>query len=94
MVFSHNQLVNFRRYCFQSYIVFYVCLVLLLCVCPILASDIGQFVTYSVEDGVFHLADSDGVAVLCVDSNDYAGVIRAVGDLRVDVNRVTGSPQL
>jgi len=38
----------------------------------------------------FQLAQKDQTAVLCVDSNDWPGVIRAVNDLAADINRVTG----
>jgi hypothetical protein len=39
---------------------------------------------------VFPLVRQGAAAVLCVDSNDWPGVVRAAGDLQADVRRVTG----
>jgi endo-1,4-beta-D-glucanase Y len=49
-----------------------------------------RYVDSTSSQGSFTLALKDEVAVLCVDSQDYAGVVRAVNDLQADVNRVTG----
>jgi Glycosyl hydrolase family 115/Gylcosyl hydrolase family 115 C-terminal domain len=53
---------------------------------------IGQalYVETAPSDGSFAIAAAGTTADLCVDPNDYAGVVRAVGDLRADVRRVTG----
>lgn len=53
---------------------------------------IGQqrYVNGTYSKGDFTLAQKDGIAPLYVDSNDYAGVVRAVRDLQADVHRVTG----
>jgi hypothetical protein len=45
--------------------------------------------------GSFALARPGAVAAIVVDPNDWPGVIRAAGDLRTDVGRVTGrTPEL
>jgi hypothetical protein len=58
------------------------------------AFSIGQqkyvFDTLDSNSGSFPLADKGHIARLCVDSEDYPGVIRAVNDLASDINRVTG----
>jgi len=38
----------------------------------------------------FPLVQQNAAAVLCVDSSDWPGVIRAAGDLQADIRRVTG----
>jgi hypothetical protein len=55
-------------------------------------SAIGQkkYVDTVQSEGSFALAQKEETAVLYVDSGDWAGVIRAAGDLQADVNRVTG----
>lgn len=44
----------------------------------------------SVTGGAFTLVSADKTPVIHVDSNDYAGVIRAVGDLQNDIKMVSG----
>ena len=53
---------------------------------------IGQqrYVDTVYSEGSFALAQKDETAVLYVDSNDYAGVVRTANDLQADINRVTG----
>jgi hypothetical protein len=58
---------------------------------------IGQerYVESTATRGAFPLAEGRTVASLCVSSNDFPGVVRAVGDLRSDLARVTGvSPDI
>ncbi|MGA2916686.1 MAG: glycosyl hydrolase 115 family protein [Sedimentisphaerales bacterium] len=59
-----------------------------LCSC---ASAVSQqhYVDTAFNKGDFVLSEKDQTAILCVDANDWAGVIRAVNDLQADVNRVT-----
>ncbi|MGD0568232.1 MAG: glycosyl hydrolase 115 family protein [Candidatus Sulfotelmatobacter sp.] len=68
----------------------WVLLVLLAAVCN--AGAIGQerYVQLSPSPGSFAIADSQGLAQIYVDANDYWGVTRAVHDLQTDVSRVTG----
>ena len=40
--------------------------------------------------GAFPLVTDEGASPVMVDGNDWAGVVRAVGDLQLDVERVTG----
>lgn len=40
--------------------------------------------------GGFTIADQENLAKICVDANDYAGVVRAAADLQADIVRVTG----
>jgi len=56
------------------------------------AAAIGQtgYVETSTSPGGFCLAGSNVLAAVWVDTNDFAGVNRAVGDLQADVARVTG----
>ncbi|MBN2020275.1 MAG: glycosyl hydrolase 115 family protein [Sedimentisphaerales bacterium] len=61
------------------------------------ASAVGRqgYVDTVSGNGSFQLAQKGEVVLLFVDSNDWPGVIRAAGDLAVDVNRVTGQlPEL
>ena len=53
---------------------------------------IGQtrYVETVPSAGSFAIAQGKATATLCVDSSDWAGVVRAVGDLQADVERVTG----
>lgn len=45
---------------------------------------------YVSKDGSFHLAQKAVLAIIYVDTQDHAGVRRAVGDLQDDIARVTG----
>lgn len=58
---------------------------------PPSAYGLGQkrYVETTPHSGDFVLARSGGAAALYVDSGDYPGVIRAVGDLQADLARVT-----
>ena len=51
-----------------------------------------QYVENVGEPGSFSIVQDRIAAPLCVDSNDYAGVVRAVNDLQADIIRVTGIP--
>jgi hypothetical protein len=53
---------------------------------------LGQlpYVAEAPSPGCFALARPGAVAAIVVDTNDWTGVIRAAGDLRTDVGRVTG----
>ena len=55
------------------------------------AFGIGQtrYIETSPGDGNFPLVQNSVAATICVDSNDFAGVRRAAGDLREDIHRVT-----
>jgi hypothetical protein len=58
---------------------------------PAGAYGLGQkrYVETTWHSGDFVLARAKHAASLCVDSSDYPGVIRAVGDLQADIARVT-----
>jgi hypothetical protein len=60
--------------------------------CNIFAIGQQSYITDTHDLGDFTLADKARTAVLCVDSKDWPGVIRAAGDLAEDINRVTGRP--
>src|SRR5579885_1531227 len=47
-----------------------------------------RYVETTRHSGDFVLARPNGAAALYVDSGDYPGVIRAVGDLQADIARV------
>ena len=49
-----------------------------------------QYVDDIRTEGSFPLAQKENLALLYVDEQDYAGVIRAVKDLQADIQRVTG----
>ena len=49
-----------------------------------------QYVESTAREGSFPIADGDSLATICVDPNDYPGVLRAANDLREDIGRVTG----
>ncbi len=49
-----------------------------------------QYVMTSAQKGAFPLCRNKSVAAICVDSNDFAGVVIAANELRTDLSRVTG----
>ena len=49
-----------------------------------------QYVDSTGSGKCFPLVEKGHAATLCVDSNDWPGVIRAVNDLAADINRATG----
>jgi hypothetical protein len=56
------------------------------------AAALGQprYVENAAHPGSFTIAKPGSVTSLYVDRDDYSGVVRAVGDLKEDINRVTG----
>ena len=68
-----------------------LCLFLLL-VGPRTANALGEpkYVSTSAAPGDFVLAANGQAATLVVSGEDWPGVVRAVGDLSLDVGRVTG----
>jgi len=68
--------------------------ILLLCLWAVPRSvfALGQqrYVESVVRPGSFPIAQGKTCAAIYVDSSDYPGVIRAAGDLRADIERVTG----
>jgi hypothetical protein len=69
-----------------------VALTLVLCLCSRSIFGIGEapYVFGESSEGSFSLANGGAVVGIYVDTNDYWGVGRAVGDLREDIRRVTG----
>ena len=63
------------------------CSLLLPSILPAIGQE--QYVESSYRKGDFTLAERNAVAPIYVDANDYAGVVRAVGDLQTDIRRVT-----
>ncbi len=59
--------------------------------CPGVVLAVGQrrYVDFFESEGGFRLAQKDRLATLYVDSQDHAGVVRAVRDLQTDIKRVT-----
>ena len=57
--------------------------------CIVMAVSQPQYVDFIENQGSFCLAQKDRLATLFVDSQDYAGVVRAVKDLQADIKRVT-----
>lgn len=54
-----------------------------------------QFVSENSASGRFPVVASGQASPLCYDPDDYKGVIRAIGDLQADIERVTGrKPEL
>src|ERR1035437_2960595 len=51
-----------------------------------------QYVENVSHPGGFPMVQENVPAAIYVDTNDYAGVVRAAGDLQADVARVTGCP--
>jgi hypothetical protein len=49
-----------------------------------------QYVETMPEKGSFPICEKSSVAAICVDTNDFAGVVRAAGDLQADITHVTG----
>ncbi len=61
---------------------------------PVLSLGQPRYVENTSHPGSFAIAKSGAVTSLCVDGEDYSGVVRAVGDLKEDINRVTGQTPL
>ncbi len=59
-------------------------------VCDAIAIGQERYVENSHRPGSFTLADHNRLATICVDENDYWGVVRAAHDLQQDISRVTG----
>src|SRR5580693_8691014 len=54
-----------------------------------------QYVEEVSSRGCFPIVQENTAATICVDSNDYPGVVRVANDLKTDITRVTGiSPVL
>jgi hypothetical protein len=49
-----------------------------------------QYVEFNSGKDSFPIVEKNTVANLYVDTNDFAGVVRAAGDLQADISRVTG----
>jgi hypothetical protein len=49
-----------------------------------------QYVETTPQNDAFSICESRSTAAIRVDTNDFPGVIRAVGDLQADIGRVTG----
>ncbi len=49
-----------------------------------------QYVEFNSAKDSFPIVEKGTAANLYVDTNDFAGVVRAAGDLQADINRVTG----
>jgi len=49
-----------------------------------------QFVEITPQPGGFPICQNGSVAAIRIDPNDFAGVVRAAGDLQADIQRVTG----
>src|ERR1022692_2218661 len=60
---------------------------------PTAALALGQarYVETVARPGSFPIAQAKTCAAIYVDAGDYAGVIRAAGDLQADIAHVTGS---
>ena len=69
-----------------------LCCACFLCAGPLRAFSLGeiQYVVTTPSAGSFPIVQDRRAATIYVDSAEYAGVVRAVGDLQADVNRVTG----
>ncbi len=50
----------------------------------------AKYVEFVRHPNDFSIAEGESSATVYVDANDHAGVVRAAGDLRDDVGRVTG----
>ncbi|MFJ6214125.1 glycosyl hydrolase 115 family protein [Streptomyces sp. NPDC092296] len=53
-------------------------------------TDPGSYVSFSAKSGSFPLVRARRAVPLVVSGSDYPGVVRVVGDLRDDIERVTG----
>src|SRR5690242_5209990 len=49
-----------------------------------------EFVETTPRSGSFSICDKGSIATIEFDTNDFAGVIRAAGDLQKDIASVTG----
>jgi len=84
----------FNKVCFCSRLIISGCLVFMYCL-PIRAQQTGaltsNIISEKSESGRdFPIVNSEHVAAsLRYDINDYKGVIRAIGDLQTDIDRVT-----
>ena len=64
-----------------------------LLVCSPCGYSLGQprYVEYTRRPGSFPISSGGALAPISVDPSDYPGVVRAAGDLKTDIERVTGS---
>src|SRR5882757_10035433 len=53
-----------------------------------------RYIESNSHPGSFTIAKPDAVTPIYVDGDDYAGVVRAAGDLKEDIKRVTGQTPL
>ncbi|MFV0131853.1 glycosyl hydrolase 115 family protein [Streptomyces sp. HMX87] len=53
-------------------------------------TDAGAYITFRPERGAFPLVRARRAAPVLVDADDHPGVVRAAGDLRADIERVSG----
>ncbi|MGC1782828.1 MAG: glycosyl hydrolase 115 family protein [Acidobacteriaceae bacterium] len=69
-----------------------LCFACFLCAGSLHAFSIGeiQYVAATASRGSFPIVENHHATTIYVDVNDYVGVVRAVGNLQADVNRVTG----
>jgi hypothetical protein len=59
------------------------------------ALDQEKYIDPAFHPHDFVIATETSLATILVDQNDYAGVVRAAGDLQADIARVTGrTPKL
>ena len=49
-----------------------------------------RYIENACREGCFPIIEKNAVANLYVDTNDFAGVVRAANDLQADIVRVTG----
>jgi hypothetical protein len=53
-------------------------------------TDSGSYISFAVAPGSFPLVAGGKAAPIVVSASDHPGVVRVVGDLQADVERVTG----
>ena len=75
---------------YKNELVVMVAAILTAVMCPAVVWAIGnvRYIETSPQKGGFSLVQKENVATLYVDSQDYAGVIRAVKNLQADIERV------
>src|SRR5580658_1136132 len=66
----------------------FVCL--LVSICSGFALDGMQYIETTPSKNSFPVVQANSAATLCVDTNDFAGVIIAANNLQTDISRVTG----
>ena len=87
---KHNQQNAYQHFNAVPYLLFFI---YLFC-SPVFAIIQEDYVSESFNTDNFIIAKEDIISSICIDGNDFDGVVRAAKDLQSDIQRVTGKNPL